>query len=239
MTKNALAPAVVTPMEELFGKTLLTHASGHMSETNKVFKHKQLVALFFAAKYDKPSVEVITPKLIELYNSQSPRARDKLEIVYVSSDTKRTDFEEFYGQMPWLSIAEDSDKVVIQKTALAQTLSIKNVPALVVLEVATGNLVAYDGLEQLHRYSGDYKNLLKQWKSTTPIELEEGVRQSLQKEFTAKGFFKLFVRQSIAIFFFVLLFLFVRNLLRMYLIYTNKAPATFKAGIAEEPVPEL
>jgi hypothetical protein len=226
-------------MEKLCGETLMTHASGHVSETNKLFKHKQLVALFFAAKFDKTSVEVITPKLVELYNSQSPRARDKLEIVYVSSDTKFADFEEFYGQMPWLSIVEGNEKTVIQKTALAQTLSIKNIPALVVLDVATGNLVEYNGLEQLYRYSGDYKNLLKQWKSTSPIELEEGVRQSLQKELTVKGFFKLFVRQSIAIFLFVMLFLFVRHLLRMYLIYTNKAPTQFKESITVEPEPEL
>ena len=188
-----------TPMEVMFGKTLLTNASGSTDSTTKLLSKgakKGLVAIYFAAGDDKTCQE-FTPTLIDFYKAVSP---DEIEIVYVSSDKNATEFNSYYGQMPWLSMLV-SDEVIANKNSLARTLQINAIPTLVVLDAATGDFVTKDGVAKIREADKtSYKQVLAEWKAIKPVAIEQGVKIAASKDLTVKAFFKTLLRQIIIIF---------------------------------------
>lgn len=64
----------------------------------------KVIGLYFSAHWCPPC-RAFTPKLADFYKNfkQSPRG-DELEIVFVSSDKTQTDFDTYFGDMPWLAL---------------------------------------------------------------------------------------------------------------------------------------
>ncbi|XP_072046973.1 nucleoredoxin-like [Amphiura filiformis] len=66
-----------------------------------------VLGLYFAAHWSPPC-RGFTPILKEWYlNFKQSDNRDKLEIVFVSSDRSDEEFEMFYHEMPWLAFRDD------------------------------------------------------------------------------------------------------------------------------------
>lgn len=64
------------------------------------------------------------------------------EIVFVSSDKTQEQFADYFSQMPWLAIPFALRDL---KTALGQMFQVQGIPALILLDGATGQLISKDG----------------------------------------------------------------------------------------------
>ncbi|CAB9526538.1 Probable nucleoredoxin 1 [Seminavis robusta] len=175
MSTKKKADTPKTPMEELLGATLLTNAKGARTPTKTALQDKDLVALYFSAKWCPPCRQ-FSPILKEFYKSCAEKS--KLEIVYVSSDKSIPEFQEYYGTMPWLSLAEGvagADTANI-KNVLAKRMQIKGIPTLIVLDVKTGKFVTSGARDDVTGASGNAEQgtaVIEQWKATEAVPIEE------------------------------------------------------------------
>lgn len=89
----------------LFGPEL--HKNGKANETigTKEIENIPKIALYYSAKWCVPCKE-FTPKLIKFYEEVNKDSK-VLEIIFVSGDNEEEEFEEYYGQMPWLALPFD------------------------------------------------------------------------------------------------------------------------------------
>jgi len=160
-----------------------------------------LVALYFAAA-DDATCQTFTKRLVDFYTTTAS-ANDGLEIVYVSSDKKLKDFEVFFGEhMPWLSLGTTDDVREI-KTMLAKSLAVSEIPFLVVLDVATGQLVAdVDCVKRVQESTSAASDraLLDEWKAAEPRDVREAVQSRVRADLTTKNFIKTLVRNVIIMF---------------------------------------
>lgn len=99
------------------------------------FKTNKVVCLYFTASWCPPC-QGFCPLLVDFYNDINATEK-QLEIILVSRDQVKEDFEEYFTQMPWLAIPWNDDRIV----NLAEKYNIKGIPILMVLkkngEVAT------------------------------------------------------------------------------------------------------
>lgn len=98
-------------------------------------KENGLVCLYFSGKWCAPCT-VFTPILIDFYNEIN--IEEKLfEIIYVSRDKNKEEFEEFFKEMPWLAFPFGDSRI----KKLTEAHDIKGIPVLLVLkkngEIAT------------------------------------------------------------------------------------------------------
>jgi nucleoredoxin len=60
----------------------------------------------------------------------------------VSSDQSQEQFEEYFASMPWLALPFPLRDL---KTALGQMFEVRGIPALILLDGASGKLISNDG----------------------------------------------------------------------------------------------
>jgi len=97
-----------------------------------------MTCLFFAASWCPLSAKFIN-KLIEFYNEIN--LEDKvLEIILVSRDRNKDDFDSFYNLMPWLSLPYGDSRV----KKLIDAHDIKGIPQLVLLN-SKGEIIQSQG----------------------------------------------------------------------------------------------
>ncbi|MDC0510792.1 thioredoxin-like domain-containing protein, partial [bacterium] len=95
------------------------------------------LGLYFSAHWCPPC-RGFTPKLAEYY---SAGLKDKLEIVFVSSDQDKGQFDGYLSEMPWpaLSFAQRDKKEV-----LSDMFKVEGIPTFVILD-ADGKIITTDG----------------------------------------------------------------------------------------------
>jgi len=157
---------------ELLGPVLLIDLESTAKPTTTLLKKKELILLYFAASFTKEDKK-ICPSLIDFYNAA---AKDNdLEIIYVSSDGIVEEFEGHYKTMPWLAIPCAPGSAAI-KQYLAQTLSVRKQPSLIVIDAKTGELVSTTVNDDVIATDGDSKKakvIIDQWKSLERKPLSE------------------------------------------------------------------
>jgi nucleoredoxin len=94
-------------------------------------------ALYFSAHWCPPC-RGFTPKLAEWYNAG---LKDKMEIIFVSSDRDEASFSEYFAEMPWLSLPFENREA---KSLLSKACNCEGIPHLAVFN-ADGSLVTEDG----------------------------------------------------------------------------------------------
>jgi len=90
---------------------------------------KKVLALYFSANWCKPCRE-FTPKLVEAYERLRAQGKD-LEVVFVSMDETEEKFDEYFAEMPWLSLPY-ADKTT--RSLLMTELEVRGLPSLVLLD---------------------------------------------------------------------------------------------------------
>jgi nucleoredoxin len=150
-------------IEDLLGPELLKDAAGNKSTTKSLLAGKQFVLLYFSASWCPPC-KAFTPVLKDFYQAH----KKNIEIVYLSSDRKVEEFVEYYGQMPWTAL--DSPP---HRQALATTLQITGIPALIVLDIATAKLITMDGRTDVMNNKKD--GAMAKWQTTEPKAIGETV----------------------------------------------------------------
>ena len=92
--------------------------------------------LYFSAHWCPPC-RAFTPKLAEFYKT----TKGKVEIVFISSDNTKPEFEEYFGLMPWLALPFDART---EKDVLAQKFKVDGIPMLVLID-AEGKVITTEG----------------------------------------------------------------------------------------------
>ena len=96
---------------ELLGEKL-QGAGGAEVETSSLCGSGRYVGLYFSAHWCPPC-RMFTPKLAEFYKAFTKKNEGKLEIVFVSADGKLEEFNDYFKDMPWLSLPyADRDREV-------------------------------------------------------------------------------------------------------------------------------
>uniref|UniRef100_K4A7K4 protein-disulfide reductase n=1 Tax=Setaria italica TaxID=4555 RepID=K4A7K4_SETIT len=109
------------PVSELVGKTVL---------------------LYFSAKWCGPC-RAFLPMLVKEYNKIKEKHSD-FEIVFISSDSDQSSFDEFFTEMPWLALPLEDER----KAFLEKTFRIRGIPSLVAIG-PNGQTVSRDAKAQL------------------------------------------------------------------------------------------
>merc|ERR1712232_52235 len=95
------------------------------------------IGLYFSAHWCPPC-RGFTPKLAEIYQGG---LKDKMEIVFVSSDRDENAFKEYSGEMPWLALPYEKRK---EKEVLSDSFGVQGIPSFVVLN-PDGTLLTTEG----------------------------------------------------------------------------------------------
>ncbi|CAF2505242.1 unnamed protein product [Rotaria sp. Silwood2] len=106
-----------------------------------------------------PPCRGFTPVLVQFYNSH---AKDKnFEIIFISSDRDENSFNEYYKEMPWLTL---DFKNRAKKEEIAKKFNITGIPTLILLDGDSGEIICSDARGQLQ--FEDTKGEKFPWKSS-------------------------------------------------------------------------
>ena len=113
-----------------------------------------IVALYFSSDWCGPCKQ-FTPGLIKKYHELRRAAgASSFEVVYVSCDTSKEEFDRYYSTMPWLAL-EFSDADLISDGCFTSTLGtsqrlkerfgVIGIPSLVLFDGSSGELITANG----------------------------------------------------------------------------------------------
>jgi nucleoredoxin len=95
------------------------------------------IGLYFSGHWCPPC-RGFTPKLAEWYNNG---LKDKMEIVFVSSDKDQASFDSYFKEMPWLALPFDRRA---DKEDLSTACGVEGIPSFAVIQ-PDGTVVTTDG----------------------------------------------------------------------------------------------
>mmetsp|Transcript_760 Transcript_760/g.1304 ORF Transcript_760/g.1304 Transcript_760/m.1304 type:complete len:849 (-) Transcript_760:1998-4544(-) len=163
---------------ELLGTRLLQHDNEKVSsiETITALSKCRLVAFYFSAHWCSPCKR-FTPMLTEMYiQLKKSFPTYGLEIVFVSSDRNSIEFQQYFNEMPWLAVPYDNSSV---HSFISQRFSVQGIPAIVVLDVISGNVVVApeicrNEISHACQYGdGAIENLFMEWLEQIPRDSKE------------------------------------------------------------------
>lgn len=125
-------------MEALLGNTL-TGKEGDVPTSSLGAK---VVGLYFSAHWCPPC-RGFTPKLVEFYNKVKANG-SSFEIVFISSDRDEKSFQEYFGEMPWLSLPYSNREL---KQKLSSKFKVSGIPTFLLLDGETGAVTNKSGRE--------------------------------------------------------------------------------------------
>ncbi len=88
----------------------------------------KIVGIYFSAHFCPPC-RSFTPVLAELYNEVNKDGK-KIEIVFVSCDGSKGEYDQYFATMPWLAVAQGDARV----NAMATKFSVSGIPRLVIVK---------------------------------------------------------------------------------------------------------
>jgi len=95
------------------------------------------IGLYFSAHWCPPC-RAFTPKLAQMYKDG---LKDKMEIIFVSSDRDEASFKDYFKDMPWLCLPFDKRA---EKNQLSKVLEVQGIPTFVVIN-PDGSIITTDG----------------------------------------------------------------------------------------------
>ena len=141
--KAAVAPQGGTLILDALKQKLVRCRDGSVTRADGTeLEHKKLVALYYSAHWCAPCRK-FTPGLVDYYNRVGP-AHPEFEIIFVSSDRSRFNWETYIqeAKMPWLAIDYDQ---LAGLPGLKQ-LGGDGIPSLLVLDAGSHIIASsYDG----------------------------------------------------------------------------------------------
>merc|ERR1712084_92483 len=95
------------------------------------------IGLYFSAHWCPPC-RGFTPQLAEWYQAG---LKDKMEIIFVSSDRDEASFSDYFKDMPWLALPYEKRK---EKEILSEACGVQGIPTLAVIN-PNGTIITTDG----------------------------------------------------------------------------------------------
>ena len=153
-----------SPMAALFGKQLVTKTgvvdtAAHLSG--------KVVGIYFSAHWCGPC-RSFTPVLAKHYAAYQAAGKP-FEVVFASSDKSQTDFDKYFGSMPWSALPFEART---EKEALSAKYGVRGIPTLVLVD-ENGETITKDGRAAV---SGDPTGEAFPWK---PKTLKEAIGNDL------------------------------------------------------------
>jgi len=146
----------MTEWQTQFGSEILTKEG--KKSTAEVLKDKKRIGIYFSAHWCPPC-RGFTPVLSEFYLIAKEENESDLEIIFVSSDQDKKSFDEYYKDMPWVSIPFENSSV---GSALNSKYGVQGIPCLVILD-ETGAIKTKDGRSGVASSKGNTAKALKLW----------------------------------------------------------------------------
>ena len=110
-----------------------------------LFAENDVVGLYFSAHWCPPC-KGFTPILTSTYNTLRG-AGSKFEVVFVSSDNSKEEFDHYFGEMPWKAVEFTQEKTM----KLGEKYGVRGIPSLIILD-KKGNIVRQDGRMLVHKF---------------------------------------------------------------------------------------
>ena len=159
-SKSNKAKKLLLPIESIVGEKLLSKVNEPLQSTKSLLidNNKELVGLFFSASWNRPCIKFFENYLLPFYNhvngsedknNKSKSKSSGFEIIFLSSDNDYVDFENYYKQMPWLSLPTTEDGGKSIKAELITKLKIQDIPCLIIIDVKTGKFVSGNAINEI------------------------------------------------------------------------------------------
>lgn len=114
-------------LSEALGNTFVD-GNGAVVKLSDIIAAGKNIGLYFSAHWCGPCRK-FTPQLKEMYQNLTAKGKP-FEVIFVSSDRSAKEFEEYYGEMPWLALPfEDRAR----KEALSQFFGVEGIPSFVMV----------------------------------------------------------------------------------------------------------
>jgi nucleoredoxin len=124
------------------------------------------ILLYFSAQWCPPC-RAFLPKLIEAYHTI--KAKDNaFEVIFISSDSDQSTFDEFYSEMPWLALPFGDER----KQILSRKFKIQGIPAAVAIG-PSGRTITKEARMHLTAYGADAFPFTEEHLKQLEEELEE------------------------------------------------------------------
>lgn len=114
-------------------------------DAESLFQDNDVVGLYFSAHWCPPC-KGFTPILASTYNTLKSAGK-KFEVVFVSSDSSKEEFDHYFGEMPWKAAEYTQEKTM----KLGEKYGVRGIPTLVILN-KEGKVVRQDGRMLVHRF---------------------------------------------------------------------------------------
>jgi len=128
-----------------------------MKATSEILANKKAIAFYFSAHWCPPCRR-FTPDLVEFYKTLKAASPDDLEIIFVSSDQDDDAFNEYYGEMPWVSIEYGDDA----QDSLSQKFGVRGIPSFQIITPA-GDVVDADGRSTVAEFKENPAGAMAKW----------------------------------------------------------------------------
>jgi len=119
-------------LEELLG-SVVVNGKKEKVQVSTIAGSGKVVGIYFSAHWCPPC-RGFTPQLAEFYK----KMKDRLEVVFVSSDKDEDQWAEYFADMPWLALPF-SDRQ--RKNVISEKYGVRGIPTLVLLDSATGETI--------------------------------------------------------------------------------------------------
>lgn len=157
--------------EKMLGQKLIYNSKLNKQTTNGCLKDQKLVCLYFAAGW-RTECKRFNPLLSDFYKIVAQKY--SLECVYVSVDRTLFEFKDHYGRMPFLAMPTGTTK---QKNEMTKQMKINDLPALVVLDAASGQVVTTHGVDEVtaleNRNPEQAYALVEQWLKADKVPINK------------------------------------------------------------------
>ena len=98
--------------------------------------------------------------LSEFYNDVEEEDSSALALIFASSDSDNSSFEEYYGTMPFFAVPfSATDKI----QALGSRFGVRGIPSLIILDAADGSVKDADGRSTVAAAKGVPSKALAKW----------------------------------------------------------------------------
>lgn len=97
------------------------------------------IGVYFSAHWCPPC-RAFTPVLAAMYNKRKSSGQDDFEVVFVSADNSQREYDDYFGEMPWLALPYGDPRC----DTLAQQQGIQGYPTLLIVS-PEGEVVNSDG----------------------------------------------------------------------------------------------
>lgn len=96
-------------MEELLGSNPLKTKTGGEISFQEALKDVKVVCLYFSM-HNCPPCRAFTPLFADLYNQYNEGGK-VIEVIFLSGDKTQEEYDEYYGEMPWLAVPRGDSRV--------------------------------------------------------------------------------------------------------------------------------